>query len=224
MTPGSWLTVLGYGVGALVFWLAARRRGVATDGFLWIALAGITAGAIGARLAEWIAADAGMRWDLLDPRVGGRTIVGGILAGWLGVEIAKRRLGVRRSTGDLFALALAAGEAVGRLGCFLNGCCYGIASTVPWAVYQHGAWRHPAQLYAAFAAAGIFAVLAWMPAPREGDRFRAYLMLYGGSRFCVESFREHGAGAAGVQWACLAMLGAGALWWIESRRLALQEG
>jgi phosphatidylglycerol---prolipoprotein diacylglyceryl transferase len=163
MTLGSVLTAAGYLIGLLVFYLAARQRGLATEGMRHVALAGLCGGVLGAKLTEWglghwqtLAAHPGA---MLDPRLGGRTIIGGVLAGWLAVEVAKWRLGIRRSTGDLFALALPAGEAVGRIGCFFNGCCYGVPSHVPWAVYQHGAWRHPAQLYAALIAAAIFGTL-----------------------------------------------------------------
>src|SRR5438045_6526543 len=128
----------------------------------WLAIAGLTGGVIGAKLTELIFEG----WPIkvafvagLDPRAGGRALLGGMIFGWISVELAKWRLGIKRSTGDLFALALPAGEAVGRIGCFLNGCCYGKACNVPWAVYQHGAWRHPAQLYASAVATIVFVVL-----------------------------------------------------------------
>jgi hypothetical protein len=71
----------------------------------------------------------------------GKSLLGGVAVGYAAVVYAKRQLGIRRPTGDLFAVALAAGEAVGRVGCFFAGCCYGKVTTVPWAVHNHGAWR-----------------------------------------------------------------------------------
>jgi phosphatidylglycerol---prolipoprotein diacylglyceryl transferase len=212
MTLGAFFTALGYVTGILVFLLEARRRRLATEGMRRIALAGLCGGVLGAKLTEWglthwhtLAAHPGA---MLDPRLGGRTIIGGLLAGWLAVEIAKWRLGIRRSTGDLFALALPAGEAIGRVGCYFNGCCYGIPSRVPWAVYQHGAWRHPAQLYAALIAAAIFGTLYTVRdrLPREGDLFRLYLVLYGTGRFGLEFLRERNLAFGGLslaQWVCL---------------------
>ncbi len=212
MTLGPLLTAGAYLTGILVFLLEARRRHLATEAMRQIALAGLCGGVLGAKLTEWGLA----HWQtvaahpaaLLDPRLGVRTIIGGVLAGWLVVEIAKWRLGIRRSTGDPFALALPAGEAVGRIGCFFNGCCYGIPSRVPWAVYQHGAWRHPAQLYAALIAAAIFGTLFALRdrMPREGDLFRLYLVLYGASRFALEFLRERNLAFGGLslaQWVCL---------------------
>jgi phosphatidylglycerol:prolipoprotein diacylglycerol transferase len=51
----------------------------------------------------------------------GKTIVGAILMGTIAVEFAKRRVGITRRTGDLFAIPLAVGIAIGRLGCLLAG-------------------------------------------------------------------------------------------------------
>src|SRR5947209_3875692 len=116
MTPGTLFTGLGYLTGALALYLAARRRGMASEGIAWVTLAGLVGGVFGAKLSEWVLG----HWSdfaahpavILDPRLGGRALIGGILGGWLAVEAAKRGLGIRRSTGDLFAPALAAGEAV----------------------------------------------------------------------------------------------------------------
>lgn len=92
----------------------------------------------------------------------------------------------------MWALALPAGEAVGRIGCTLNGCCYGTRFNGSWAIFQHGAWRHPTQIYSALVAALILGILFKLrdQLPREGDLFRLYLLLYGLSRFGIEEFRE----------------------------------
>jgi phosphatidylglycerol---prolipoprotein diacylglyceryl transferase len=229
MTLGSAITAASYLVGVLVFYLAARRRRLATEGMRHVALAGLCGGVVGAKLTEWGLAHwqtlASHPGAMLDPRLGGRTIIGGVLAGWLAVEIAKWRLGIRRSTGDLFALALPAGEAVGRVGCFFNGCCYGVRSNIPWAVFQHGAWRHPAQLYSALAAAAIFGTLFALRdrMPREGDLFKLYLVLYGVSRFGLEFLRERNLAFGGlslVQWVCVEMAVVAAVALSFSRRHA----
>ena len=53
--------------------------------------------------------------------MGGKSVVVGLLGGFVAVEWVKRRIGVRRSTGDLFVIPLAVGIAIGRIGCFLTG-------------------------------------------------------------------------------------------------------
>ncbi|RYG65526.1 hypothetical protein EON80_17190 [bacterium] len=196
MALGEFLTALGYLTGVLVLHFEARCRNLVTPGMRTVALTGLVAGVIGARLSEWL-----LGWThllvsqpgaFLDPRNGGKSLVGGLIFGWLGVEIAKRRLGITRSTGDLWALALPAGEAVGRLGCFFNSCCFGTSFHGPWSVWQMGEWRHPTQLYSSLSAALIFGLL-WKlkeSLPREGDLFRLYLLLYGISRAMIEFYRQ----------------------------------
>jgi phosphatidylglycerol:prolipoprotein diacylglycerol transferase len=232
MTFGSFLTTCAYVVGALVFWWAARKRNLNTEGIGWLALAGFVGGVIGAKLTEWILGHwnlfAAQPLTILDPRTGGRALLGGVLCGWIAVEIAKWKLGIRRSTGDLFALALPAGEAIGRIGCHFNGCCYGTGSTLFCAVYQHGAWRYPTQLISAFVALAIFAILLFLrdKMSREGDLFKCYLLLYGISRFAIEFLRERETTSGGlslVQWACLALAfyGARGLWQSHRARLGV---
>src|SRR5689334_7089187 len=117
MILGELFTTLGFLTGGLVFWLAARSRRLATEGIGRLVLAGLMCGAIGAKLTQLLASGWPVKigfFEGLNPQAGGRALLGGIAFGWLGVEIAKRRLGIKRSTGDLFALALPAGEAVGR--------------------------------------------------------------------------------------------------------------
>ncbi|PQV64514.1 phosphatidylglycerol:prolipoprotein diacylglycerol transferase [Abditibacterium utsteinense] len=196
MTSGEFFTFLGYLTGALVLYFEARRRHLATVGLRIVALCGVVGGVLGARLSQWILESSNILaahpLAFLDPRNGGKSLVGGLIFGYLSVAITKRCLGIRRSTGDLWALALPAGEAVGRIGCVLNGCCYGTPFSGAWAIFQHGAWRHPTQIYSALAAALIFAILLKLrdKLPREGDLFRLYLALYGVSRFGIEGFRE----------------------------------
>jgi phosphatidylglycerol---prolipoprotein diacylglyceryl transferase len=212
---GLAFTALGFVVGAHVFHRAAERRGLVTEGMRIVALAGIIGGTIGAKLTQWVLVNGQFLRDnpeaLLNPTLGGRTILGGLVVGWMTVEVAKRRLGIRRSTGDLWAQALPAGEAVGRIGCFFNGCCQGAVCTLPWAVYADGAWRHPVQLYFAISAAVIFLIVTRVRdrMPREGDLFRLYLALFGVSRFALEFFRERSAGIGGLslaQWVSLELV------------------
>ena len=83
--------------------------------------------------------------------VGGKTIVGALVGGLISVELAKRYIGLRTSTGDLYAIPLALGIAIGRIGCFLTGLSdntYGTPTNLPWAVnFGDGIPRHPTQIY-----------------------------------------------------------------------------
>lgn len=211
MTLGEVFTATGFLTGGFVLWWVAREKRLATSGMGWIVAAGLFSGLLGAKLAQFFASG----WPVkvppgvaLDPAAGGRSLLGGLVFGWIGVEIAKRRLGIVRGTGDLFALALPAGEAVGRIGCYLNGCCYGTRCDLPWAIYQHGAWRHPAQLYSSVVAGTLFALLCAIRkrVTREGDLFRLYLIGFGISRFALEFVRQPDAlwwGLTPMQWFCI---------------------
>jgi phosphatidylglycerol:prolipoprotein diacylglycerol transferase len=187
-----------YLVGVAVFVWAMRRRGFAARAIAGTASAAILGGIVGGEFVQLAVAG--------EP---GRTILGGVAAGWLAVIAAKRVLGITRPLGDAFAFAIAGGEAVGRIGCFVWGCCYGKEAHVPWAVVDHGAARHPTQLYSAAAALATLAVLVWLDRRlRLPDNTLFYVQgtLLCASRFAIEFVRE--GPAAGpltlAQYACLA--------------------
>lgn len=210
MTPGELVTSLGFLIGGGVFYWQAKERNYATEGVWILVLVGLVFGALGAKVAQLaftqIPADTPIL-ALFDPRSGGRTVIAGVLIGWGAVEVAKWRLGIKRSTGDAFALALSSGEAIGRIGCFLNPCCIGKACDLPIAVLQAGEFRHPTQLYQSAILAVTFLVL--LPLRNrlpQGGLFQLYLLLWAGGRFGVEFFREHDhlyGGLSIAQWFCI---------------------
>ncbi len=200
LTPSEWhhvFEVVAFFVAGRLAWsrsaghvpaLADRRR-------RFMILAGAVAGAaLGAKVlyALQFAGDLAARAAPLSAWLGGKTIVGGLLGAIAGVELAKRAVGIRGATGDAFVAPLAAGMAIGRLGCFVAGLAdgtYGTASSLPWAVdFGDGVSRHPTQLYEALAVA----VLGWVvvrlrrPSLRVGDRFRIFVLGYLGVRFAVD--------------------------------------
>jgi phosphatidylglycerol:prolipoprotein diacylglycerol transferase len=127
----------------------------------------------------------------------GKTILGGIVGGYLAVEIAKGIGGIRVRTGDSFAVPVAIAICVGRLGCFLAGCCYGQVTHMPWGVNFHiptdpnPTLRHPTQLYEmAFhlLAAGVLMLCdryRWI----RGNQLKAYFIAYFAFRFVTEWLR-----------------------------------
>lgn len=188
-----------YAAAVLAFRWLARRRGLDTDGMRLLMCGGLIGGLAGANLAQWLAAG-----------TPGKTIEGGILGGFLTVIWLKRKLGITRPTGDMFALGIAAGEAVGRLGCFVGGCCFGKVSSAALAVHDHGAFRHPAQLYLSFAAALTFAILVLLERKHvlpENGLLWVQIALFCIARFTIEFVREGGVTQIGLtlaQLACLA--------------------
>jgi phosphatidylglycerol:prolipoprotein diacylglycerol transferase len=153
--------------------------------------------------------------------LGGRTVLGGLLGGWLAVELGKRRLGVRMPTGDAFALPLAVALGCGRLGCAAAGCCAGVRCAPHWwaCVDAAGAPRLPVQIGEAavhFAAAIVLAVAARRGLAR-GRRLAGYLALYAVVRFLLEFARENPPVLLGLSWhqllAVALLLLAGGTWW-----------
>ncbi len=198
MTLSAGCYALGYLTGLAAFTWMARRRSLATAGIMAVMGAGLLGGLVGANLAQWLLGG-----------VAGKTVLGGIAGGYLCVILYKRHLGIRRSTGDLFAVALSAGEAVGRWGCFYGGCCYGKACSLPWAVRQHGELRHPTQLYLSGANALILVALWRFDKTRPPENALFYLQgtLYCVARFVIEFFREGPPPVWGLtlaQWGCMA--------------------
>lgn len=147
--------------------------------------------------------------------LGGKTIVGGLLGGWIVVEVLKRRLGVTARTGDVYVGPLILGMVIGRIGCFLAGLSdgtYGVATSLPWGVdFGDGISRHPTQLYEI-----VFLILiAWIlfrpslpSTPPNGLRFRALILSYAIFRLLVDFLKPYDRvwGMNPIQWACLIAL------------------
>lgn len=102
-------------------------------------------------------------------------------------------------TCDLFAPALAAGEFIGRIGCFAAGCCYGKETQLPWGVIFNnpqslapiGIPLHPTQLYSSLSALLIFVILFIKKKHKHinGEITWLYILLYSAFRFVIENFR-----------------------------------
>lgn len=146
---------------------------------------------------------------------GGKTIVGGLLGGMIAVEWTKRRLGVTARTGDLFAVPLAIGIAIGRIGCFLTGLPDGTCGTPTrlWTGvdFGDGIPRHPTQLYEIAFLIVLAGLMLAKPArfDHPGDRFRLFMVGYLGLRVAVDAIKPDPAlalGLSAIQWACIAAL------------------
>lgn len=154
----------------------------------------------------------------------GKTILFGLVGGYLGVEIAKALLDVRVKTGDSFAVPVAAAIGLGRFGCFVGGCCYGLPTALPWGVdFGDGLRRHPTQLYEVVfhfsAAAVLWGLEQGELFPRQ--RFKLYLVAYCLYRFLSEFLRPEvrlWGGLTGYQWTALALLPIIAVLWRQDRR------
>lgn len=148
--------------------------------------------------------------ELLLSEWGGRTILGALFGGFVGVELAKKWVGVSVATGDPYAIALPLGQGLGRIGCFIGGCCYGRPLDEASPLRRLELVTHPAQLYEAALDFGVAASLfAMRKQPRApGLLFRYYLLSYAAIRFVMDFFRGDEKQVLGplsyAQWFCLA--------------------
>jgi len=209
---------LAYTVGFYLYRRLRRQRGDVIDSRArwWVIIAAMIGGFAGSRILSAFEDPVFLADHWLQPRLllGGKTIVGGLVGGLIAVESVKRLLGIRVATGDLLALPLVLGIAIGRIGCFLSGLedgSYGIATGLPWGVdFGDGIARHPTQLYEVVVLAGLGAMLiarAGMTA-RVGDRFKLFMVAYLGFRLLVEFIKPvvRLGGLSAIQWVCLALV------------------
>lgn len=143
-------------------------------------------------------------WGVFKVWEGGLTFYGGLLAAvLLGILFLKRRGQPVAEITDILAPQIALGVSIARVGCFLNGCCFGKESSLPWAcVFPNdslagsvmpGLHLHPVQLYAVIANL-LIAIILWRLLKRNlpaGSVFAWLLILYGGWRFIIDFWRYY---------------------------------
>ena len=219
------MELLGYTLGFQLYLFLRRRMAraglaavVPFEQNMWVIVGCVFGALAGSKALAFAESFAHYGRHLAEPQVwlGGKTIVGGLLGGWAGVEFAKRRLGIRHST-DAFVFPLILGMCLGRVGCFLTGLAdhtHGVHSSLPWAVDFGDGPRHPTQLYeiAVLLALGA-GLLAWS---RTGGRpngqvFRLFMLGYLGWRFGVEFIKPRETPVLGLSAIQLACLGGGAV-------------
>lgn len=204
--PVAWYGVLVAIAFLVGLWLAGRRglrEGIPAEKIMdsgpWMILGTI----IGARafyvVTYWNEAFAGKPLsEIFMIHKGGLVYYGGFIGASIAVYIY---LHLRRlppwKYGDAMAPSVALGYVFGRMGCLMNGCCYGKPTDVPWAIKfpagheTNGVPVHPTQVYDALLSFGFYLFLAWIYRRKkfDGQVFASYLMGYAVLRSFVEGFR-----------------------------------
>lgn len=166
----------------------------------WLLLGGV----LGARtmfvITYWQEEFAGKpAWEIFMIQRGGLVFYGGLIGSSLAVIIFAqiKKLSLWKLA-DILAPSIALGSVFGRIGCLMNGCCYGRACEMPWAIRfpddhsTHGLPIHPTQIYDALLNLTLYAGLAWLFRHRrkfDGQIFAIYLLCYAVTRSIVEVFR-----------------------------------
>jgi phosphatidylglycerol:prolipoprotein diacylglycerol transferase len=236
------LVALGFLAGLTVAVRLGRRSGLngelVTNLAVYCALAGLLGAKILMILFDWryFLADPGQIFSRSTLQAAG-VFQGGLVLAFLTAFLYIQRTGLPAlQTLDVFAPGIAIGHAIGRIGCFAAGCCWGTETRLPWAVTFHnsdanaltgvplGVALHPSQLYEMLTEAALFVLLYWLfvrpHAP--GKIMGLYLVLSSVARFGIEftRFHEQGLhfGLSITQWISVALALAGT--WLLLRRWA----
>lgn len=226
------LVAMGFLFGLHLAGRLARRVGMdperVTNLGVYIALSAIVGAKLFYIISEWdyYAADWSRLTSLSALQAGG-VFYGGLLAALVVTIIYVRKNNLDwLPTADVFAPSLAAGHAVGRLGCFAAGCCWGKPTDMPWGVQftsqlAHdfvgvplNVHLHPTQLYESFGTGLIALFLFWrfFKPHAEGTIIGWYLVLYSSFRFVVEFYRADqarpllGNSVSATQWVAIALI------------------
>ena len=186
-------------------WLRARKRGADGDKLLSIALIAIILGIIGAKALYMVVTyswsefvDAvkanGFMWILQGGLVFYGGLIGGVIGAFLGAKFVKVKLS---SYSDAIVPTMPLAHAIGRMGCFCAGCCYGkvteswIGMSFPAAGLAEGVRVIPTQLIEAGANILVFLFLLWFTRKRRKGftSLYVYLIIYGVERFLIEYLR-----------------------------------
>ncbi len=156
---------------------------------------------------------------------GGFVFYGGLVfAGLFSLAFFKINRQLKIKHLGLITPGLALGHAIGRLGCFLAGCCFGKQCDLPFAVFYKGLNRHPVQLYEAICLILIFLMLKEVWKRKQSATLLGifYLVSYGVLRYGLEFLRGdliRGIyfGQSTSQWISLFMIALGVTSWFLSR-------
>ncbi len=185
------MVAMGFGISAMMIYARAPKFGFKRDTILDYFIIMLISGVAGARL---LYVSLNIRYYLLNPleianlSKGGLIWYGGFIAAILAsLWFVKARSLEFWAVADFIAPYIALGQAFGRIGCFLNGCCYGIVAPYNFPLGQ----RHPTQIYSAILLFIIFAALVlWQNKRRfNGEIFLGYCLLYSCKRFAIEFLR-----------------------------------
>lgn len=216
-------------VGALLLRFSQRDLTLRSTDKIAIGLGAFCGAMIGAKLpfalTDWEGLRSGTVWFS-----NGKTIMCGMVGAYFGVELAKWICETRVKTGDSFAVPAAVAVAIGRLSCFVAGCCYGTPTNLPWGVRFQLAdggqlARHPTQIYES-----LFHLLIalLMAALREngiwrGQLIKFYIISYLAYRWLTEFIRPEPQlwlNLTGYQWFSMVFIPVFAwLWWHDARKL-----
>jgi phosphatidylglycerol:prolipoprotein diacylglycerol transferase len=243
------LVATGVLVGIYLSAKLSERQGISPEKAWDLGVLAILAAVVGAKVMliinDWshYMANPGEIFSLSTLRAGGVYSGGVIAAVAVSVWFIRRNHLPTLRTCDAFAPGLALGHAIGRLGCFAAGCCYGKPTRLPWGVVftdplayfnsgtPLGIPLHPTQIYESIVELINFFILYWLIKRKkfDGQVIGAYLFLYGVARYFLEFVRGDpergsvfGGLMTGTQLIAIFMVIAGGILWLQRKRHGAQ--
>jgi phosphatidylglycerol:prolipoprotein diacylglycerol transferase len=192
--------ILGIIIGGIVIYWQARRKNLNSNKAIYLIIITTISGFIGSRLCYVFLNFSFYQKDLLKIFQfwkGGVSWQGAFIFGFLAIlwflKNDKKNLGKWL---DVIILGMLLGHSIGRIGCFLHGCCYGIVTNAPWAIelpsLGDNFLRHPTQLYESFGYLLVFLLLYFYSQKiklKNGSLFFIGTTFHSLVRFIIEYFR-----------------------------------
>lgn len=239
----GFLVALGVLIGLWISVRNSERIGINGDNAWNLGILVVLCGIIGAKVLyvinEWgtYSAHPSEIFSISTLQAGG-VFSGGLIAAFVAAAWYVRRHHMPAlGTCDAFAPGLALGHAIGRIGCFAAGCCYGKPTDHWWGVVFHNPLANeitgtplnkalePTQLFESAVEFANFLFLMWLLKRRkfDGQVFGAFLFIYGVARFFLEYLRDDpgrgsvlGGAMTGTQLIAIGLvIGGGVIWWLR---------
>lgn len=198
----SLLEILAFYAGYKYFQFLKRKRGDNLSGTnrAWVLAGAIFGALIGSRLLGGLENLNLLRQsnNLLTYFYMNKTVVGGFLGGLFGVEVTKKMIGEKKSSGDLFVKPILLALIIGRIGCFSMGIyeeTYGIQTAFPWGMnLGDGLSRHPVAVYEIIFLILLWCFIIWIERKgelRTGASFKIFMIAYLLFRFVLDFIKPH---------------------------------
>ncbi|MBP6948633.1 MAG: prolipoprotein diacylglyceryl transferase [Candidatus Pacebacteria bacterium] len=185
-------------IGMQFYFLLNKKSGINPEKKIWYIVGALLGALIGSRLLAaledpymFLHADTWLYYYV------NKTIIGGIAGGILGIEIAKKFLGIKSNTGDQVVIPLMVAIIIGRIGCQLTGVSDGTIGVVCdylWCFKQGDEFnRHPIPLYEIIEILILLPIFyRWIQQKKfqEGFVFRLFIIIYFGMRFLFEYIKD----------------------------------
>lgn len=196
------MEMLAFFIGFRYFLYLRKKQGDAysSSSRIWVIIGAIFGALVGSRLIGSLERphELLLTNNLVDYIYNNKTVVGGFLGGLFGVELTKKIIGEKKSSGDLFVYPMMLALIIGRIGCFSMGVheeTYGIETHLPWAVnLGDGIRRHPIMLYEILFLIILWTVLNQLEKRKKlesGALFKLFMINYLFFRFMIDFIKPH---------------------------------